>query len=338
MLPHALSSNICSLVEGEDRLTQTVVLELDAKGKVRKAEFHDGVIRSAARHHLPAGPGHRGRRRRAARAASPRSSPSFERMDELAKLMRKRRYERGSLDFDLPEPKLVLDASGEITGHRGHRAPGQHAGDRGVHAGRQRGGGGEAVQRRHPRALPRPRDPRPRARGGVRRAGGVVRLPGARQPRGHPARGLPARPPPDRGQARGEAHLLPAPADHEAGALPRGEPRPLRPGHRDVRALHEPHPALSRPRRPPRPARAAPGRATDGAHPRGPAGDGPAPLGDGAPRGRGRARADRVEEGPLHGGQAGRGLHAATSPASRPSASSSSWRRSTCRASSTSRR
>jgi ribonuclease R len=37
-------------------------------------------------------------------------------MDELAKLMRQRRYERGSLDFDLPEPKLVLDEAGEMTG------------------------------------------------------------------------------------------------------------------------------------------------------------------------------------------------------------------------------
>ena len=49
MLPHALSSGICSLVDNQDRLTQTVVLELDAKAKVRKAEFHDGVIRSRAR-------------------------------------------------------------------------------------------------------------------------------------------------------------------------------------------------------------------------------------------------------------------------------------------------
>ena len=70
MLPHALSSGICSLVDGQDRLTQTVVLELDAKAKVRKAEFHDGVIRAAARMTLPAGPAHRGRRRRAARASS----------------------------------------------------------------------------------------------------------------------------------------------------------------------------------------------------------------------------------------------------------------------------
>jgi ribonuclease R len=42
--------------------------------------------------------------------------PALLAMDELAKLMRARRYERGSLDFDLPEPKLVLDAQGEMTG------------------------------------------------------------------------------------------------------------------------------------------------------------------------------------------------------------------------------
>lgn len=115
MLPHALSSNICSLVDGQDRLTQTVVLELDARGKVQRTEYHDGVIRSAARMSyqqvqkiVDGDPELR------ARFAS--LVPLFERMDELAKLMRKRRYERGSLDFDLPEPKLVLDAAGAMTG------------------------------------------------------------------------------------------------------------------------------------------------------------------------------------------------------------------------------
>lgn len=113
MLPHALSSHICSLVEGQDRLTQTVVMELDARGRVKRVEFHDGVIRSAARmtyqqvqrivegdvelrqQHAPL-------------------VPLFLRMDELAKLMRQRRQERGALDLDLPEPKLVLGPSGEI--------------------------------------------------------------------------------------------------------------------------------------------------------------------------------------------------------------------------------
>jgi len=115
MLPHALSSNVCSLVEGKDRLTQSAVLELDAKGHVLKAEFHDGVIRSAARltyeqvQAIVDGDAE-GRRRHAPLVRM------LQDMDALAKLMRKRRYERGSLDFDLPEPKLVLGASGEMTG------------------------------------------------------------------------------------------------------------------------------------------------------------------------------------------------------------------------------
>jgi ribonuclease R len=115
MLPHALSSSICSLVDGQDRLTQSVVMEIDAKGRVKKAEFHDGVIRSAARMTYQQVQkivdGDKELRERFAPLA-----PLFERMDELAKLMRQRRYERGSLDFDLPEPKLVLDASGKMTG------------------------------------------------------------------------------------------------------------------------------------------------------------------------------------------------------------------------------
>jgi ribonuclease R len=115
MLPHALSSNICSLVEGKDRLTQSVVLELDSKGKVRRAEFHDGVIKSAARMTYQQVQaivdGDAELRQRYASLV-----PLFERMDELAKVMRKRRYERGSLDFDLPEPKLILDEAGQMTG------------------------------------------------------------------------------------------------------------------------------------------------------------------------------------------------------------------------------
>ncbi len=115
MLPHALSSHICSLIEGQDRLTQTVVLEIDGRGKVRKTEFHDGVIKSAARMSYERVQkivdGDAELRKRFATLV-----PLFERMDELAKVMRKRRYERGSLDFDLPEPKLVLGPTGEMTG------------------------------------------------------------------------------------------------------------------------------------------------------------------------------------------------------------------------------
>jgi ribonuclease R len=115
MLPHALSSHICSLVEGQDRLTQSVLIELDARGRPLQAEFHDGVIKSAARmsyqqvQAIVDGDAE-------LRARFAPLVPLFERMHALAALMRARRHERGSLDFDLPEPKLLLDASGAMTG------------------------------------------------------------------------------------------------------------------------------------------------------------------------------------------------------------------------------
>jgi ribonuclease R len=115
MLPHELSSGICSLVEGRDRLTQSVVLELDADGRVSRSEFHDGVIRSAARMTYQQVQaivdGDAELRRRFAPLLT-----LFLDMDELARRMRSRRYERGSLDLDLPEPKLVLGPDGEMTG------------------------------------------------------------------------------------------------------------------------------------------------------------------------------------------------------------------------------
>ena len=127
MLPHALSSDICSLVEGKDRLTQ-IGRDRARRARPRAAERvprRRDQKRGAAV--LPAGAGDRGRRRRARASASRRSWTRSCAMDELAKLMRERRYERGSLDFDLPEPKLVLDASGRDDRDRAPRAARQHA-------------------------------------------------------------------------------------------------------------------------------------------------------------------------------------------------------------------
>ncbi|MET0554169.1 MAG: ribonuclease R [Vicinamibacteria bacterium] len=119
MLPHELSSGVCSLVDGVDRLTQSVVMEIDGKGRVVRSEFHDGVIRSAARMSYQEAQGIVDGVP-AAREKYPSLVGLVQRMDELAKIMRKRRYARGSLDFDLPEPKLVLDAAGEVTGVVAH--------------------------------------------------------------------------------------------------------------------------------------------------------------------------------------------------------------------------
>jgi ribonuclease R len=103
-------------VEGEDRLCQSVVCDFDHEGTLLRVEFHDGVMRSAARlsyqvaQRIVDGDGE-------ARAAQPAGVVDLVvRMDELARILRRRRYARGSLDFDLPEPHLILSATGEVTG------------------------------------------------------------------------------------------------------------------------------------------------------------------------------------------------------------------------------
>jgi ribonuclease R len=113
MLPHALSSGICSLVEGEDRLTQTAVMEIDAEGRVVEARFYDGVIRSAAklayRDAQAILDGDADARARFAHAV-----PTVELAAELGRVLNRARVLRGSLDFDLPEPELQLDPLGVI--------------------------------------------------------------------------------------------------------------------------------------------------------------------------------------------------------------------------------
>jgi ribonuclease R len=113
MLPHALSSRICSLVEGENRLTQTAVMEIDHRGQVVEARFHDGVIRSAAKlaykdaQAILDGD-------TAARARFPQAVETVELSAELARVLNQARKDRGSLDFDLPEPELQLDPLGVV--------------------------------------------------------------------------------------------------------------------------------------------------------------------------------------------------------------------------------
>jgi ribonuclease R len=113
MLPHALSSRICSLVEGENRLTQTVVMEIDHQGRVVDAQFYDGVIKSAAKLAykdaqaiLDGDP--------ATRAKFPQAVKTVEESRELGLILNRARQDRGSLDFDLPEPELQLNPLGVV--------------------------------------------------------------------------------------------------------------------------------------------------------------------------------------------------------------------------------
>jgi ribonuclease R len=115
MLPHELSSEICSLKPGEDRLVLSCLMELTAEGRIESYEIVEGVIRSAARmtytevHAILEGD-------EATRARYAELVPNFERMQRLAMLMNRRREQRGSIDFDLPEPVIEFDAQGQMSG------------------------------------------------------------------------------------------------------------------------------------------------------------------------------------------------------------------------------
>ena len=119
MLPQELSTNICSLRPGEDRLVLSCIMQLDSGGRIESYEIVEGVIRSAARmtytevHAILEGDAET---RAQARARYAGLVPEFERMHKLAVLMNKRREARGSIDFDLPEPVIEFDEQGQMRG------------------------------------------------------------------------------------------------------------------------------------------------------------------------------------------------------------------------------
>lgn len=112
MLPESLSNEICSLKPGVDRLVQSVILDIDRRGRTVNYEFHDGVIHSAARLTY---------RQVAAILDGDESAreehqahvEGLERMRDLAKILMDGRRHRGSIDFDLPEPELIINLRGE---------------------------------------------------------------------------------------------------------------------------------------------------------------------------------------------------------------------------------
>ncbi|HEY0760279.1 MAG TPA: VacB/RNase II family 3'-5' exoribonuclease [Acidisarcina sp.] len=115
MLPQELSTGICSLRPGEDRLVLSCIMQIDAEGDVLSYEICEGVIRSARRmtytqvHAILDGDA-------ATREQFADLVPSFERMYELAQRLNKKRQRRGSIDFDLPEPIIEFDKQGVMQG------------------------------------------------------------------------------------------------------------------------------------------------------------------------------------------------------------------------------
>ncbi|MEO6213045.1 MAG: ribonuclease R, partial [Vicinamibacterales bacterium] len=114
MFPSELSTGLCSLNPHVDRLVQSCLMEIDRKGTVVRYEMHDGVIHSDARmtytevhavltEHDPD-----------VTARHRELVPLFQAMQDLFGILNKRRRRRGSIDFDLKEPEIVLDDEGMV--------------------------------------------------------------------------------------------------------------------------------------------------------------------------------------------------------------------------------
>lgn len=112
MLPHALSNGICSLNAGENRLALSCIMTVDAKGNVIDHVIAETVIKVDRRMSYTSVKKILEDHDEAEIRAYEELVPMFERMRDLAAILRKKRMKRGSIDFDFPETKIILDAQG----------------------------------------------------------------------------------------------------------------------------------------------------------------------------------------------------------------------------------
>ena len=114
MLPHKLSNGICSLNEGVVRLTMSCVMEINHKGKVVNYDIFPSYIKSS-------------KRMTYAKVndiivrdiVDPLYEPfvdTLKKMNELHKIIRKEKIERGYIDFEIDEAKIVQDETGKAIG------------------------------------------------------------------------------------------------------------------------------------------------------------------------------------------------------------------------------
>lgn len=120
MLPRKLSNGICSLNEGQDRLALSCIMTITPNGEIAEHEIAETVIRVDKRMSYTGVAnvlaGDDAPEDVAAQYADYEPyRPMIFLMKELSDILRKRRGRRGSIDFDLPETKVILDETGRPT-------------------------------------------------------------------------------------------------------------------------------------------------------------------------------------------------------------------------------
>lgn len=112
MLPEELSNGICSLNPDEDRLSLSVIMEIDSKGIVIDHEIVEGVIKSDARLVYEDVSDYLEDKDEEAKEKLKDLLDELEYMEELMKILYEKRRARGSIDFNFPETQIVLDEKG----------------------------------------------------------------------------------------------------------------------------------------------------------------------------------------------------------------------------------
>ncbi len=112
MLPHALSNGICSLNQGADRLALSCLMTISPEGKVINYEIVESVIHVDRRMTYTAVKKILEDEDEETIREYGELVPMFRLMRELSHILRQRRKKRGSIDFDFPESKILLDERG----------------------------------------------------------------------------------------------------------------------------------------------------------------------------------------------------------------------------------
>lgn len=112
MLPKKLSNGICSLNQGVDRFTLSIIMEINSKGKVISAKVCKGVINVTRRMSYTNVTKILEKSDKIVCEEYKEYANKFETMAELAKILKQRRIEAGYLDLNLPESKIILNDEG----------------------------------------------------------------------------------------------------------------------------------------------------------------------------------------------------------------------------------
>ena len=112
MLPRELSNGICSLNEGQDRFTLSCSMEINPKGEVVDSKVYKGVINVTRRMTYTDVQKIIDRSDKEILEKYEQYIDEFDKMSELATILKKRRLEQGYLNLDIPESKIELDIDG----------------------------------------------------------------------------------------------------------------------------------------------------------------------------------------------------------------------------------